>query len=173
MNMRDIPSIIYRQAQIKDAQRIVEINLNVWRTTYNDLIRSETIEARFLTYDKRVERTIEQIITDNTYIVAEIENQVVGFIQYIHSKNSNFADYGEIQALYILDDYHGIGIGKSLFNLALIELRRMGYHQIIINCLKGNAANEFYLKMGTHIDSIKEENMMNEILIENIHVMNI
>lgn len=166
-------SINYRKAQIIDAQSIVEINLNVWRTTYKDLISADTIEARFLTYTKRVERTTEQIINNNTYLVAIIDNRVIGFIQYVHSKDENFADYGEIQALYILDEYHNIGIGKSLFNLALIELRELGYQKVIINCLVGNSVNEFYQKMGTHIDSVKEENFLNEILIENVHVMNL
>lgn len=173
MYKQDELSINYRKAQINDAQSIVEINLNVWRTTYKNLISSETIEARFLSYKQRIEKTIEQINTNNTYIVAVIDNRVIGFVQYIHSKDEKFADYGEIQALYILDEYHNIGIGKSLFNLALIELRKLGYRQLMIDCLVGNSANEFYLKMGTQIHSIKEENFMNEILIENVHVMNI
>jgi len=165
--------INYRKAQIEDTKSIVEINLNMWRTTYKDLISSKTIEARFLTYNKRIEKTIDQINTNNTYIVAEIDNHIIGFIQYIQSKNKDFEDYGEIQALYILDEYHRNGIGKTLFNLALIELKKLGFQRIIIDCLVGNSANEFYRKMGTRIDSIKEENFLNEILIENIHVMNL
>lgn len=173
MKKNDNLIINYRKATVEDAQSIVEINLQMWRTTYKDLVSSKTIEARFLTRDKRVEKTIDQINTNNTYIVSEIDNLVVGFIQYIQSKNKKFEDYGEIQALYLLDEYHRNGIGKTLFNLALIELKKLGYKRIIIDCLVGNSANEFYLKMGTHIDSIKEENFMNEILIENVHIMNL
>jgi hypothetical protein len=41
--------INYRKACLEDASRIVEINLIMWRTTYKGLIKSEIIEARFLT----------------------------------------------------------------------------------------------------------------------------
>lgn len=173
MKSININDVIFRKATVEDAQSIVEINLQMWRTTYRNLVSSKTIEARFLTLYKRVEKTIDQINTNNTYIVAEIDNHVVGFIQYIKSKNKKFEDYGEIQALYILDEYHRNGIGKALFNLALIELKKLGYKRIIIDCLVGNSANEFYRKMGTEVDSIKEENFMNEILLENIHVLNL
>jgi GNAT superfamily N-acetyltransferase len=105
--------------------------------------------------------------------VAEIDNIVIGFIQYIPSKNKKFEDYGEIQALYILDEYHGNGIGTKLFNLAILELREMGFQSIIIDCLVANSANNFYLKMGTTINSVKEELFMGGILLENIHTFNI
>jgi len=165
--------IKYRKATVVDAQSIVGINLQMWRTTYRNLVSSKTIEARFLTNDKRVETAIEQISTNNTYIVAEIDNRVIGFIQYIQSNNKDFEDYGVIQALCILDEYQRIGIGKVLFNLALSELRKLGFKRIFLDCLVGNSANDFYLKMGTTIHSVKEELFMDEILVDNIHVMNI
>jgi len=165
--------INYRKARVEDAKSIVQINLNMWRTTYKDLISSKTIEARFLTNDKRIETAIDQINTNNTYIVAELDNRVIGFIQYIQSNNKDFEDYGVIQALCILDEYQRIGIGKVLFNLALIELKKLGFKRLFLDCLVGNSANDFYLKMGTNIHSIKEEVYMGEILIENVHVMNI
>jgi len=173
MNLINVENILFRKACVDDAQSIVQINLNMWRTTYKDLISSKTIEARFLTNDKRIETAIDQINTNNTYIVAELDNRVIGFIQYIKSNDKNFEDYGVIQALCILDEYQRIGIGKVLFNLALVELKKLGFKKLFLDCLVGNSANDFYLKMGTIIHSIKEELYMGEILIENVHVMNI
>jgi len=173
MKSININDVIFRNATVEDAQSIVEINLQMWRTTYRNLVSSKTIEARFLTNDKRIETAIDQICTNNTYIVAEIDYRVIGFIQYIQSNNKDFEDYGVIQALCILDEYHRIGVGKVLFNLALYELKKLGFKRLYLDCLVGNSANDFYLKMGTTIQSVKEEIYMGEILTENVHVMNI
>ena len=166
-------SIIYRKAIDFDAKDIVNINLNGWRTSYMNIVSLKTIEARFSTYASRVLQTIEEIGMYNNYYVAEIDNRVIGYIHYGASQSDLFKNYGEIKALFILNEYHHRGIGQSLFNYATNELRNLGFKQVFIDCLKANSANAFYLKMGTRIDSIKEENFMNEILIENVHVMNL
>lgn len=169
MKIRD--KCIYRKARVNDAASIVKINLEGWRTTYRNLISSQTIEARFLTYENRVNKTIEQITLNNTYFIAEIDDEVVGFVHYVLSNNDKYNKHGEIKALYIKDEYHRKGIGRELFNNAINEIRKLGLHVVLIDCLIGNPANDFYLKMGTSIDSIKEENFMDEILIENVHIM--
>jgi GNAT superfamily N-acetyltransferase len=164
-------SVSYRKASVHDARNIVKINLEGWRTTYRNLISCETIEKRFLTYEKRVNKTIEQITMNNTYYVAEVNDEVVGFVQYVLSNDDKYKEHGEIKALYVKDKYHKKGIGKELFSIAINEMRKLGLHIVLIDCLVGNPANDFYLKMGTSIDSIKEENFMDEILIENVHIL--
>jgi GNAT superfamily N-acetyltransferase len=164
-------SVSYRKANVNDARSIVKINLEGWRTTYKNLIRCETIEARFLTYEKRVNKTIEQITMNNTYYVAEVNGEVIGFVQYVLSINDKYKEHGEIKALYIEDKYHKKGIGKELFHITINEIRKLDFHIVLIDCLVGNPANDFYLKMGTSIDSIKEENFMDEILVENVHIL--
>lgn len=141
MNKAIKDKIIYRKANVNDASSIVNINLNMWRTTYKNLISSKTIEARFLTYDDRVNKTINLVENNNTYIVAEINSIIIGFILYVPSDNVKFECCGEIKAFYVLDEYHHYGIGKALFNLAVIELRKLGFHQLVIDCIVGNPAN--------------------------------
>jgi GNAT superfamily N-acetyltransferase len=169
--MKTKDTIIYRKACVNDACSIVKINLEGWRTTYKNLISSKTIEARFLSYEKRVNKTIEQITMNNTYYVAEVNDEVVGFVQYVLSNDDKYKEHGEIKALYVKDKYHKKSIGRELFNNAINEMRNLGLHRVLIDCLIGNPANDFYLKMGTSIDSIKEENFMDEILVENVHVL--
>ena len=119
-----------------------KINLNMWRTTYKNLISLKTIDSRFLTYDDRVNKTIDLIENNNTYIVAEINSTIVGFILYVPSDDVKFECCGEIKALYVLDEYHHNGIGQALFNLAVIELGKLGFHHLVIDCIVGNPANE-------------------------------
>jgi GNAT superfamily N-acetyltransferase len=108
---------------------------------------------------------------NDTYYVAEVNGEVVGFVHYVLSNNDKYKEHGEIKALYIEDKYHKMGIGKELFSIAINEIQKLGLHIVLIDCLVGNPANDFYLKMGTSIDSIKEENFMDEILIENVHIL--
>lgn len=164
-------TVIYRKALVEDAKSIVQINLEGWRTTYKNLVSSKTIEARFLTYEKRVNKTKEQITMNNTYYIAEVNAEVIGFIQYSLTNNDKYKEHGEIKALFIKDEYHKKGIGRKLFSYAINELCELGLHIALIDCLIGNPANDFYLKMGTEIDSIKEENFMNEVLVEYVHIL--
>lgn len=105
--------------------------------------------------------------------MAEANCNVIGFIHFLKSDDKKYLNYGAIKALYINDGYQRNGIGKILFMHALSEMKSKGCAHVVIDCLVKNPANEFYLKMGTCIDSVKEEHFMDEILIENVHVMNI
>jgi len=166
-------NVLYRLAQLEDAQSIVIISLEIWRTTYKGLIKDEIIEARFDTINNRIEKTIDLIKNGNEFIVAESNHEIIGYIQFCKSVDNEYLESGQIKALYIKDNYQRMGIGQILFLNALNELRLMRYKKVVIDCLIGNKANEFYLKMGTHIDSQKEELFMGEILKENVHIIDL
>lgn len=164
-------NVLYHLAKVEDAQSIVKISLEIWRTTYKGLIKDEIIEARFNTLNNRIEKTIDLIKNGNEFIVAEINHEIIGYVQYRELIDNKYIESGQIKALYIKDIYQRIGIGQVLFLNALNELRLMGFKKVVIDCLIGNSANEFYLKMGTKIDSQKEELFMGEILKENVHII--
>ncbi|MGL5415508.1 MAG: GNAT family N-acetyltransferase [Clostridium sp.] len=90
---------------------------------------------------------------------------------YIHGKSRNelFADSAEINALYVLAGFQGEGIGRELLLEAMKNLKDMGYSSIIINCLQGNPAIEFYKKMGgsivsKRVDTIKDVSIVEEVV---------
>ena len=55
------------------------------------------------------------------------------------------ADTGEIQELYLVPEYQGIGLGGRLFKAACAALRRQNYKRVIVRSLEENErALNFY-----------------------------
>ena len=63
-------------------------------------------------YQKKQKKTEEFLKTNHNYLVAVVDNQVVGFYNYRKLEN----DLGKIGALYLLKKYQKQGIGKNYFS---------------------------------------------------------
>ena len=88
--------------------------------------------------------------------MATVENKVVGFVYYEKSSEEKFKDYGYLEAIYLLEEYKGIGIGKMLFEVAVNGLKDMGYNKFYLHCLTGNKTLGFYEKYtGKVVDTIR------------------
>ena len=57
---------------------------------------------------------------------------------------------GEIKSLYLLNVYHGKGLGRKLFELALNEAKQAGFVEIYLDTIKANSkrAIEIYERAG-------------------------
>ncbi len=85
------------------------------------------------------------------FIVAESNNEIVGFCRYddkLVSGNLKGCDC-ELKALYVKSNLKRQGIGKLLFNYAKNDLKSRGKTKMILWCLKENYPSRiFYEKMG-------------------------
>lgn len=149
--------ISYRDAGVDDAYDIAYVNVHTWKSTYTGLIDSALIEKRISGILFRTEKLKEALSRKNNFIVAVDEDTVVGYVTYGHSRNVEYQTSGEIGALYLLREYQGKGIGKTLFTMAVSKLMDEGYHSMILNCLQGNSTLSFYEKMGGNIVSSQTE----------------
>lgn len=153
-----------RKATPEDALGITIVNVYTWKTTYTGLIPNELIDTRIAEVKSLASKRKDEIKNNNDFIIASVENIIVGFCNYGKSRNEAFADSAEINALYVLDGFQGDGIGRELLLAAIKELRDKGYLSVIINCLQGNPALEFYKHIGGIVVS-KREDKINDIVI--------
>ena len=161
-------NIIIRKANIEDAKGIVEVKMSSWLTTYKGLMPDEVLKERQETMNERIPKTEEQIRNYNNIYVAVDDDRVVGTMSYGKSRNEKYKDCGEINFIYLTDEYKGLGIGKRLFFTGLKELIDMGYNNMVLNVLDGNKTIGFYEKYkGKKIEQ-KEEYFGNQKLNENI-----
>ena len=94
----------------------------------------------------------EKDYNENRFIVAEINNEIVGFCRYTDNMDKTpetpEADC-ELRALYVKPELKHNGIGKKMFQYAVNEFKHMGKTKMVLLCLKDNAlARRFYEKMG-------------------------
>lgn len=151
-------NIEIRRATPEDASDIATVAAYSWLESYQGLIDQEYLNNRIT--DERLEYSTNKTrrLLENTdkYYVAEVDGKIVGIVFYDKSSEEKYMDYGYLEALYLLKQYQGFGIGKMLFNLAVNGLKNMGYNKFYLHCLSGNKTLNFYKKYkGDVVDTIK------------------
>lgn len=90
-----------RKAKQEDAERIIDINIEVWNTTYKNLISQEIIDKLQYKNKERIDKSKKRIKEKNNTYVALVNGEIVGFSTYGRSRNNNYPNAGEIYAEYI------------------------------------------------------------------------
>lgn len=155
----------------------VKINAKAWQETYKEIVNDEFLEliGRDSEIDKSIERKRKSLNNefDKSFLL-KVDNIYVGVLRVCKSRDDNYKDIGELQALYLLDDVKHMGFGKILFEKAKAELKKMGFNSMIVGCLSDNTnANNFYKHMGGVLVSSRCFPLPNQILKENIYLLGI
>ncbi len=160
-----------RKAIVSDGESIAKINISSWQKTYKDIFPKEFLDC--LSDEESLKNTIlrmqENIKKDNNYLVAEFNNEVVGFCKIGKSTKENYENYGEIIALYVKNDEVKKGIGKQLF-IAANNLLKETYENNLVSCIKENLSNNFYKKMGCVLLKECDFNLKGVIYKENLYL---
>lgn len=149
-------NMVYDRATEEDAKVIRYIGAYSWRETYTGLVPEDYLDYKIAHYEDKVDKEKELIKDPNNhYYVARVDDKTVGYVLYGKSDNENYKDYGYIGALYLLNGYQGLGIGKQLFRIALEGLKELGYTKMMLECMRGNKTLNFYKKyLGEIVDDM-------------------
>lgn len=154
-----------RQAHLEDAAAIIDVNLDTWAVAYKGIIDPAFIETRRANKEKAIESYRERFNDPECVIfVAEIDGRVVGFANA--GKERTGAYDGEIYALYVLEAYHGIGIGMALLKRVKTLFHIQGKKSLLIWSLTANPYRGFYERMGGVEVKRKEIQIGNQSLEE-------
>ena len=128
-----VAELIIRPMMLDDADRKGYVHWKSCLETYTGLMDPDFLARS--TLDKY--RSIAAAYADTT-LVAELDGVIVGF--------GTWSD-DEISALYILREFHGLGIGRKLIDALLAQMPTCG--KIRLQVLDGNDhAIGFYQHMG-------------------------
>ena len=142
-------NIKIRNIKKEDIPQVVDIQIRAWRTAYKGIIDDNYLAN--MNPEEKIKMR-EKDYNENKFIVAEINNEIVGFCRYTDNINKTpetlEADC-ELRALYVKPEVKHNGIGKKMFQYAVNEFKHMGKTKMVLWCLKDNAlARRFYEKMG-------------------------
>ncbi|WP_285769250.1 GNAT family N-acetyltransferase [Peribacillus sp. SI8-4] len=137
-----------REATVADAEGIAIVHVDSWRTTYKHIIARDFLDK--LSYEKRMASWIETISEkgNHVYIAENGEGRIVGFIVGGKRAKNQVAASGDLTAIYILEDYQGMGIGRKLMKKLFLKFEELGYHSIFVEVLEGNKSKFFYEAFG-------------------------
>lgn len=142
-------NLIIREMLPEDVDRKGYVHWKTWQETYTGLMPSE----KMVTLEKC--REIAKRWPENT-LVAILEGNVIGFACYVPYRGSDLTNCGEVQAIYVLKEAQGYGIGRRLMDAALDKLSN--YDPIVLWVLNVNQnAIGFYEHYGFHLDGTSAE----------------
>lgn len=142
-----------------DAYALIQLSDVVWKDTYYDVLPNGILYHRVQNLEKRVKHLKDQIEENNRIFVAVLEDRIVGFIFYAKTMQNAYVNSAEIRSIYVLPEYQRKGIGKELFQRTVLELQKLGYHSLILNCPVESVSISFFEKMGGEKREVSWQNM--------------
>jgi len=140
--------ITVRQARLSDAAAIGAVHVAAWRSAYPGLL-PETYLAG-LSATRHARNYEAAIAAGNTVLVAAPATgkpRVVGFATIGPARTDGLGD-GEIETLYVLDDYRDQGLGRRLIRAAATRLAGNGCRSVYLWVLRDNPSRFFYQHLG-------------------------
>lgn len=131
----------------KDREGRALVHYAAWREAYAGIMPEAVLEAHTL---ERCRKSALRGSSSNTFVALDREDgdRVVGFAVLSHFAREfvSVPEAGEIVALYVLEEYQGLGLGRQLLERCLAWLPRS---RVALFVLEGNEkAVGFYEHMG-------------------------
>lgn len=117
----------------------------IWPMVYQEMLSSE--QLRFMlakTYT--LGALAEAARNGEEFYVCQAEEKAIGFTSINEKK-----DLMRLEKLYVLPEFHGRGVGRSLLSFVEKEAVVRGFDTIELNVNRRNVACDFYLKNGFEI----------------------
>jgi len=136
-----------RHAKPDDAPALSKIFDTAWREAYLGIIPGVTLDKMFA---RRGERWWRSTVTrGRPLVVLDIGQGVVGYASYGRCRDRSLPADGEVDELYLLPEYQGLGFGRRLFKAVLNDLRHHEMNRVAVWALAENErACGFYESMG-------------------------
>lgn len=138
-----------RRARLSDAAAIGSVHVAAWRSAYPGILPDEVLMR--LSPERQAGYYDGMIRAGVGIHVACVGSRVVGFASgsVSSTKPGAFAPAdGEIETLYVLDDWRERGIGRRLMSAAAIHLASAGCASAFLWVLRDNPSRWFYEHLG-------------------------
>jgi len=142
---------IIRAARPSDGPAIAAVHVAAWRSAYAGLLPDWTLTELSA---RRQEAYYGHVIRSGGIVhVAEPSDDaaeappLVGFVTASRAPVRAIAD-GEIETLYVLDDWREQGYGRGLIRAAAADLAAAGCGSLFVWVLSGSPSRWFYERLG-------------------------
>lgn len=130
-------SYVIRKMLKVDTAKVQDVAQKSWNATYEGIIPHE-VQANFLKAAYSDEM-MEHRIKNSLLLVAEVENNIVGFANYSPVNNKGEVELG---AIYIYPEYQGMGMGTGLLQAGVKALD--GVKKIFIDVERENGIGKIF-----------------------------
>ena len=135
-----------RRGVTEDAERLKEIGVTGWETTYAGFVEPEN-RRRYLNGAFWSVEQLRSVIAEEASIVlvAESDERTIGFITVEPHEEGEY----ELTRLYVDPHARSGGVGRRLWDVALDDLRARNVSGVLVNVFGDNrAGRRFYERLG-------------------------
>jgi GNAT superfamily N-acetyltransferase len=145
--------ITIREATAKDAHAIAEVHIASWKTTYRDIFPPEmlaelSVESRAALWEESLSKPSG---IDFLFVAENASGEVVGFAGGGRAHDVVKGYEGELRVMYVLEPYHGFGVGRRLFDQIIARLVEAEIDSMLAWALTENPHRKFYEKLGGEV----------------------
>ena len=139
-------SFTIREATVEDIAALAALHVKTWMETYPEVRQPPTFYIREYQWRQQFESA------DNNwfcYVVQDRQGKLVGFSKgqpYNHSDLPMFS--GEINKIYLLQEYHRLGLGKRLLCTVVRRFVSQGINSVLLFGESSNPSGYFHEAMG-------------------------
>ena len=149
VDIYNLQEIHIRDVKKEDIEEIAKMKIDGWRESYKNIIDEDFLKQ--LDVKKEIEKLTNNY-NENHFIVATMNEKIIGFCRYSGILDDSDNIDSEIGALYVKTEFKRNGIGRKLFEYAVNEFKQLDKNKMIIWCLEENyPSRAFYEKMGGKI----------------------
>lgn len=159
-----------RRALVNDAEGIAKVHVYTWQSTYLGLIPDSflqglNVEQGTANWTKNIKTPLPK---SHTY-VAEINEEIVGFIGVGADRENDFSNQGEVYAIYVSRGIQRRGIGAALMRAGLQDLFVQGFTSAVLWVLEGNLdARAWYESQGWESVGRSKTDLREDFALEEI-----
>jgi GNAT superfamily N-acetyltransferase len=137
-------SFVFREAVAADIPQLAALHVKTWAMTYPEVKRPPTLAIREPQWREAFDKD------DGSWFCIVIENskgELVGFAKGIVHKNG----YGDLNKIYLLWEYHRLGLGRRLIGHAVRRFMAKGVTTMLLNADAANPSCGFYEAVGGEV----------------------
>ncbi len=142
--------ITIRRARPGDARGIAEVHVAAWRETYRGLVPDAYLDG--LSVDERevMWRRLEAPVSRSfAFVAIDGAGRIIGFASGGPRRDGPEEYAGELNAIYVLREAQGYGIGRLLAAAVARELAERGMRSMLLWVFRDNLpARRFYEALG-------------------------
>jgi GNAT superfamily N-acetyltransferase len=150
--------ISIRRARTADAVAIGAVHVATWRSAYAGILPDRflarmSVPRQAAHYDAAIRASAAVFVAaaSGTDVPPGSGSRIVGFATAGRARGGEFARQlgeGEVETLYVLDDWRDRGIGRKLMRAAAGHLAEIGCKSCYLWVLRDNPSRWFYQRLG-------------------------
>jgi GNAT superfamily N-acetyltransferase len=148
-----------RRARPADAISIGAVHVAAWRNTYpgilpDDFLARLSVPRQAAHYDAAIRSITTGVFVasaSGTDVPPGSGSRIVGFATAGRARGGEFTrrlGEGEVETLYVLDDWRDRGVGRKLMRAAAAHLAEIGCKSCFLWVLRDNPSRWFYQRLG-------------------------